>query len=109
MPSADIAARQGAPEAYLDQITALLRPAGMVVSTRGSQGGHTLATTPAHITVAQALVALEGAAPVATDEERPSGEPATVRVVSQVWQEAQAAAESLLAALTLADLAARYR
>ena len=109
VPVADIVARQGAPEAYLDQIAALLRPAGLVVSRRGPQGGHTLATTPAHITVARALVATQGAAPLATDEERPPGGTATGRMVSQGWREAQAAAGSVRAAITLADLAARNR
>jgi len=109
VPTSDIAARQGAPEAYLDQIMALLRRAGLVVSMRGPQGGHALARPPAQITVAQVLVALEGSVPGRAGEEKPAGDPLAGRLVALVWREAQVAAESALAAITLADLVARYR
>ena len=38
-----IAERQGIPEAYLEQLIAPLRKAGLVLSIRGAQGGYTLA------------------------------------------------------------------
>lgn len=108
VPSADIAARQGAPEAYLDQIMAILRRARLVISTRGTQGGHALAAPPAAITAAHVVMALEGSITAAPGEGKAAGDPSAARTVAQVWQEAESAAESVLAAITLADLVARY-
>ena len=45
--SGDIAARQGVPESYLEQLLTTLRRAGFVRSVRGPQGGHLLVRDPA--------------------------------------------------------------
>lgn len=55
-----IAARQGIPVKYLDQMLMLLRQAGLVYSVRGPQGGHRLAHPPQQITILAAIIALEG-------------------------------------------------
>ena len=55
-----IAEREGIPEAYLEQLIAPLKRAGLVISTRGAQGGYTLARAPEEITVGDVLRALEG-------------------------------------------------
>ena len=55
-----IAERQGIPEAYLEQLVAVLKREGLVTSTRGAQGGYTLSRPAAEITVGQVLRALEG-------------------------------------------------
>src|SRR3954464_10270849 len=49
------------PLAYCERIAALLKKAGLVVSTRGAHGGHVLARPAAEITMDQAVLALEGA------------------------------------------------
>ena len=49
--SHDIAARQGLPESYLNQIMTTLRRAGLVTSKRGPAGGHTLSRSPDAITL----------------------------------------------------------
>ena len=46
--SREIAARQGIPESYLDQLLSALRRAGLVRSIRGASGGYTLGK-PAHL------------------------------------------------------------
>ena len=61
-----IAERQGIPEAYLEQLIAPLRKAGLVLSIRGAQGGYILAKEPAAISVGAILRALEG--PLAATE-----------------------------------------
>ena len=61
-----IAERQGIPEAYLEQLIAPLRRAGLVLSIRGAQGGYVLADKPANISVGAILRALEG--PLAATE-----------------------------------------
>ena len=55
-----IAERQGIPEAYLEQLIAILRREKLVISNRGAQGGYRLVREPAEITVGEVLRALEG-------------------------------------------------
>ena len=55
-----IAERQNIPEAYLEQLIAPLRKAGLVLSVRGAQGGYTLADEPQNISVGAVLRAVEG-------------------------------------------------
>ena len=61
-----IAERQSIPEAYLEQLIAPLRKAGLVQSIRGAQGGYTLAMEPKDISVGAILRAVEG--PLAATE-----------------------------------------
>ena len=55
-----IAERQNVPEAYLEQLIAMLRREKLVISNRGAQGGYRLAREPKDITVGDVLRALEG-------------------------------------------------
>ena len=55
-----IAERQTIPEAYLEQLIALLRREGLVISNRGAQGGYRLSREPGNITVGEVLRVLEG-------------------------------------------------
>lgn len=55
-----IALRQGISISYLEQLIAKLKKAGIVNSTRGAQGGYTLAKKPELISVGDILRALEG-------------------------------------------------
>ena len=55
-----IAGRQNISVSYLEQLMAQLRKAGIVVSSRGAQGGYTLADDPEKITVGMIIRALEG-------------------------------------------------
>src|SRR6266496_2551683 len=58
--SADIAARQAIPEAYLEQLLTTLRKSGLIRSTRGPHGGHELARSPAQIRFGDVIAVLEG-------------------------------------------------
>ncbi len=55
-----IAERQGISMNYLEQLIAKLKKAGIVNSTRGAQGGYTLAAPAEEISVGDILRALEG-------------------------------------------------
>ena len=55
-----IAARQHISDAYLEQLMAKLKKAGLVVSIRGAQGGYKLAKPAQEISVGDILRALEG-------------------------------------------------
>jgi len=59
VPVAEVAARQILPLSYLEQLFVKLRKKGFVTSTRGQQGGYSLARTPATISIAEILEAIE--------------------------------------------------
>jgi Rrf2 family cysteine metabolism transcriptional repressor len=109
VPSADIAARQQIPEPYLNHLLIALRKAGLVRSVRGPKGGHKLARPANWISVADAVIALEGTySPVEGEERLPTpGEPLEAAVVRGVWDEVEAAIGEVLASITLEDLRQR--
>ena len=55
-----IAQRQGISDAYLEQLMASLKRAGLVRSTRGAQGGYQLAQAAPTMSIGDILLALEG-------------------------------------------------
>src|SRR5438552_13721953 len=55
-----VATREQLPEAYLEQLVASLRKAGLVHGKRGAGGGYTLARDPREITAGDIVRALEG-------------------------------------------------
>ena len=57
---AEVAERQSISISYLEQLIAKLKKAGIVQSTRGAQGGYSLAKEPEDISVGEILRALEG-------------------------------------------------
>src|SRR5437762_12528076 len=80
IPLAEIAARGGLPLAYLEHLVARLRKAGLVDSRRGSRGGYMLARSPAEITMAEVVSALEGSiAPIECISGAPDGSIVCVR------------------------------
>lgn len=109
--SHDIAARQGLPEPYLNQLMTTLRKAGLVASKRGPSGGHALARAPELISLREAFDVLEGpAAPWwCVEETEPDCVYAPGCGLRPVWQAISAAVEQVLADLSLADIAARVR
>jgi Rrf2 family protein len=56
-----IADAEGLPLAYLEQVVARLKKAGLVMSARGAHGGYWLARDPAEISMFDVVGALEGA------------------------------------------------
>ncbi len=60
VPISSIAARQELPEAYLEQLMARLKKAGLIESQRGAAGGYRLAKSADRISVGDVLRALEG-------------------------------------------------
>jgi Rrf2 family transcriptional regulator, cysteine metabolism repressor len=60
VPLAEVAASERLPLGYLEHLVARLREAGLVRSTRGAHGGYELERSPAEITMAEVVSALEG-------------------------------------------------
>lgn len=82
--------------------------AGLVVSSRGVQGGYALARAPAAITAAEILDALEG--PVAITECSSSGGGCDLESYCRVgtaWQRINTSIRQALEGVSLADLQAR--
>jgi Rrf2 family cysteine metabolism transcriptional repressor len=99
-----IAQRQGISEAYLEQLVASLRKAGLVESLRGAQGGYTLAREPRNISIGEILTALEGKLSV-TDCVGDAGCGNVCSCPSRgVFQRIQKSIDSVVNTMTLEDM-----
>jgi Rrf2 family protein len=104
-----IAERQGIPEAYLEQLIAILRKEKLVISNRGAQGGYRLASEPAQMTVGQVLRALEGGLNLVDCllEEDSCGK--TCACPSRVvWMKIRDGLNSIVDGITLQDMIDEY-
>lgn len=104
-----IAEREGIPEAYLEQLIAPLKRAGLVTSTRGAQGGYTLARAPEEITVGDVLRALEGGLSLVDclDEEDACGK--SCACASRiVWMKLRDGLNAIVDGITLRDMITEY-
>ena len=104
-----VATREQLPEAYLEQLVASLRKAGLVQGKRGAGGGYTLARDPRDISAGDIVRALEG--PIEPQICTAEGE--AVRncalqpgcATHHVWMNLQKTIARALDSMTLADLA----
>ncbi|MBI3522583.1 MAG: Rrf2 family transcriptional regulator [Chloroflexi bacterium] len=103
-----IAEREDLPEAYLEQLVAALRKAGLVTGKRGAGGGYLLAREPAGITAGDVVRALEG--PIEPQICTAEGDPVVNCVRQQdcgtheVWAKLQKSIATALDSMTLAEL-----
>jgi Rrf2 family protein len=89
-----------------------LRAAGIVISSRGHQGGWQLARPPEEITLADITAALgESLLPFSTEPESPGClvEEAVIAALDDFRKEAERLLAEKLARVTLADLTADFR
>lgn len=104
----DIASAENLSVAYLEQLLAHLRRAGLVGSTRGAHGGYELTRRPEEMTVGEVVRVLEGPiAPVecvAETEDPVCCERASDCASRQVWQRVRDSILAVLDSTTLADL-----
>lgn len=104
-----IAERQGIPEAYLEQLIAILRKEKLVISTRGAQGGYRLVREPKDMTVGEVLRALEGGLNLVDCllEEDSCGK--TCACPSRVvWMKIRDGLNSIVDGITLQDMIDEY-
>lgn len=109
--SREIAARQGIPESYLDQLLSALRRAGLVRSIRGAAGGYTLGRAAHQITVGDVIHAFDGAQltaepplPRATGPGCSGGDRGTAAAVQGVHQRIREAVRKVIEGTTIRDL-----
>ncbi len=106
-PIQDIAARQGIPQRYLEQVLLQLKRSGFLYARRGSAGGYRLSRPADSITVGAVLRAVDG--PTAgPDAWRRNGAPAGEAAgLAELWQEIADAVASVVDRTTLEDLRRR--
>ncbi|MHB8630648.1 MAG: RrF2 family transcriptional regulator [Candidatus Limnocylindria bacterium] len=104
-----VAEREDLPEAYLEQLVAVLRKAGLVLGKRGAGGGYTLSRDPREITAGEVVRALEG--PIEPQVCTAEGDPVLNCVRERdcgtraVWHKLQATIARALDAMTLDQIA----
>ncbi|WP_336209393.1 RrF2 family transcriptional regulator [Nonomuraea sp. LPB2021202275-12-8] len=96
-----IAAAQGIPRKFLDNILLQLRRAGLLNSQRGPDGGYWLARPADQITLADVITVVEGV-PQGDDH---GGYPGVARPLAEVWSALRDHEETLLSEITLAHVA----
>ncbi|MBI5166840.1 MAG: Rrf2 family transcriptional regulator [candidate division NC10 bacterium] len=108
----EIAARQGVPIRYLEQLLLILKRAGFLQSKRGAKGGYFLAKPPNQITVGEIIRAMDG--PIApifcvseTTREQCSKEP--LCSLRDVWEDVRRAISEVVDRTTLEDICRRRR
>ncbi|MCW3011610.1 MAG: transcriptional regulator, BadM/Rrf2 family [Solirubrobacterales bacterium] len=92
VPIGELARRRDVPVQFLEQLFATLRRAGVLKSQRGVKGGYSFARPPAEITVLEVVELLDG----------PLG-----REAESIFADAAAAARSILARTSIADVVER--
>ena len=111
--AADIAATQGLPLDYTQQILHRLRKGGVIKSVRGPRGGFMLSKSPSDISLREILHAAEGATFDVICEEEAVHEnccdPQRVCALRGVWQELKGCIDELLSRHSLAALIEREK
>ena len=106
---AELSKQEGIASPTVAKMMRVLRRAGFVLSTRGKEGGYTLARTPEQINVGEALAALGGRFFDSRFCERHSGSVLLCThspdcSIRSVWRVLQDVVDGVLAHMTLKDL-----
>ena len=98
----------GLPPATVGQVLKALGAGGLVSGARGAQGGYVLSRTPAEISVAEIVTALDGPVAITACVEG-ADDPCTVESVCLLrgsWDAVNDAIETALSNVSLADMLA---
>ena len=98
--AADIARHQKIPEKFLEVILIELRRAGLLASTRGTDGGYRLAREPRKISVGEICRVIDGV-PVIRDQAKPED------TFAFVWKMVDDAVSEIVDHVTLDDVRQR--
>jgi Rrf2 family protein len=101
----DISQAQDISHSYLENILIALKTHRLITTSRGAQGGFTLARLPAEISLLDIVQALEGSiAPVECIEKTETCAKAGHCVARRAWQKLHDAQTKALASMSLQDL-----
>jgi Rrf2 family transcriptional regulator, cysteine metabolism repressor len=98
----EIAISQSIPIRYLDQVMAMLRRSGIIISQRGAKGGYHLAREPWQIKLTDIVIALDGESH--QDQKNPEFITAEQASIIDMWETAKVASFEVLDKHTLEDL-----
>jgi Rrf2 family iron-sulfur cluster assembly transcriptional regulator len=98
VPLADVAARQKISLSYLEQLFAMLRRGGVVVSARGPGGGYRLAKPARETTIRAIFDAVEDPTGGADDH------PADGGITASLWTDLQGHIRDFLDSVSVADV-----
>ena len=107
-----IATRQSIPIRFIEQVLQALKQGGIVDSLRGAQGGYSLKKTPADLSLADIVEAMNGS--LHTDVRQMSHNGQTKRpiqlegLLSTIWDRAHQAELEVLNSVTLETLSQKY-
>jgi len=104
---ADIAARQGIPQKFLELILSQLKQGGFLGSRRGADGGYFLAKPASQITVGDVLRYIDGPISPARRQQRTKLPPDSP--FPELWKQVEEALCSVVDRTTFADLVERWR
>ena len=100
-----IAQNQGISFKYLEQIIALLKARGLVLSVRGPKGGYILAKAPNMIKLSDIFTALEGPLNVVECiEDKSLCDRVSKCLTRGIWADMQQAMQDILKSMTLQDM-----
>ena len=106
-PIQDIAARQGIPQRYLEQVLLQLKRSGFPYARRGPAGGYRLSRPADRITVGAVLRAVDGPTAGPDAWRRNGGPGGEAAGLAELWQEIADAVASVVDRTTLEDLRRR--
>jgi Rrf2 family transcriptional regulator, cysteine metabolism repressor len=104
-----IAERQGIPKQYLDQLMMSLKRAGLVLSSRGRQGGYQLARPANTITLWEAIITFEVPIESGWFVRTRSRPQATRKIVKNFWDDACLQFMTALKERSLDDVCRAYK
>lgn len=104
---ADIAERQGISLSYLEQLFALLRRRGLVVSTRGPGGGYNLGRPASQINIAEVISAVDESLDVRRCEGKGNCQNHSKCLTHDLWDELTRQIYAFLSHITLESLMQR--
>jgi len=106
----DIAERQEVSEKYLWNLTGPLKTARLIHSTRGTQGGYTLAKQPAEINLQDIVHALEGSLSIVECVDDASlCKRSQTCITRDVWTDISNKISQTLESITLQDMVEKER
>jgi len=103
----DVAARQGISAAYLEQLFAKLKRAGLLVSARGPGGGYRLGTTAEQISVSDIIAAVGEGVDATRCHGTADCQDGVKCLTHDLWSELSQEIDSYLSSISLAGLAER--
>ena len=104
-----ISERQGISKNYLEQVLTPLRQAGIIVGTKGAQGGYNLTSKPESLKLSTILAALDSSLLTISADSAGCDENIKHAIDICLWSRMDSAVKAIAESVTLADLVEEYK